>query len=114
MIGQTVVTQYNNVTYKIDDVDFSLKPSSCFTLNNSIQEDKVSFANYVEQKYKVKVTDQMQPMLVSNQCYLIPELCFAIGMTERLSEQKQIFRQVALAKNSDAPIKIREASTLVK
>lgn len=80
-----MVTQYNNVTYKIDDVDFSLKPSSTFTLNNPAQE-KVSFSAYVEQKYKVKVSDQVQPLLVSNRCYIIPELCFAIGMTERLSE----------------------------
>jgi hypothetical protein len=35
-------------------------------------------------------------------------------MTERLSEQKKVFREVAMAKNADAPIKIKEAATLVK
>lgn len=76
--------------------------------------EKISFAEYIEKRYKVTVANRGQPLLVSKDCYLIPELCFAIGMTERLSEQKQIFREVAMAKNADAPIKIKEAATLVK
>ena len=45
---------------------------------------------------------------------MLPEFCLALGMTERLNEQKKIFREVAMAKNSDAPIKIKEAATLVR
>jgi hypothetical protein len=46
---------------------------------------------------------------VSGDIYLIPEFCLAVGMTERLNEQKKIYREVAMAKNADAPIKIKES-----
>ena len=111
MVGQTIVTRYNNRTYKIDDVEFKMNPDSKFALDDT---EKISFADYVEKRYKVTVQNRGQPLLVSGDCYLIPELCLAIGMTERLNEQKQIFREVAMAKNADAPIKIKEAATLVK
>ena len=53
-------------------------------------------------------------MLVCGDCYIAPELCQPTGMTERLKEQKKVFREVASVQNSDAPIKIKEAVTLVK
>jgi len=28
--------------------------------------------------------------------FLLPEFCFAVGMTERLNEQKKIYREVAM------------------
>jgi len=52
--------------------------------------------------------------LVSGDRYLLPEFCLAVGMTERLNEQKKIFREVAMKKNGDAPIKIKESIRLVK
>lgn len=33
MIGQTVVTRYNNRTYKIDDVEFTMNPDSKFSVD---------------------------------------------------------------------------------
>lgn len=35
VLGMTVLTGYNNKTYRIDDVDFSITPSSTFTRNNA-------------------------------------------------------------------------------
>lgn len=52
--------------------------------------------------------------MVSGDRYLLPEFCLAVGMTERLNEQKKIFREVAMKKNGDAPIKIKESIRLVK
>ena len=51
---------------------------------------------------------------MSSECFLLPEFCLAVGMTERLNEQKKIFREVAMTKNADAPIKIKESVSLVK
>lgn len=35
VLGMTILTGYNNKTYRIDDVDFSITPSSTFSRNNS-------------------------------------------------------------------------------
>ena len=53
-------------------------------------------------------------MLVCGDCFIVPEACLPVGMTERLKEQKKIFREVASHQNSDAPVKIKEAVTMVK
>lgn len=34
VLGMTVLTDYNNKTYRIDDVDFNITPSSIFTKKN--------------------------------------------------------------------------------
>jgi len=56
MVGQTVVTKYNNRTYKIDDVEFKMNPDSKFEFGD--QNDKISFADYVEKRYKVQVENR--------------------------------------------------------
>ena len=52
MKGQTIVTRYNNQTYKIDDVEFKMNPDSKFALGET---EKISFADYIEKRYKVTV-----------------------------------------------------------
>lgn len=42
VLGTTVLTDYNNKTYRIDDVDFSKKPSDTFDTKNG----PVSFIDY--------------------------------------------------------------------
>lgn len=34
LVGQSVITRYNNKTYRIDDIDFEQTPSSSFDLMN--------------------------------------------------------------------------------
>lgn len=35
VLGMTVLTGYNNKTYRIDDVDFNITPSSTFSRNKT-------------------------------------------------------------------------------
>lgn len=35
VLGMTVLTGYNNKTYRIDDVDFNITPSTTFSRNNA-------------------------------------------------------------------------------
>lgn len=104
------MTQYNNRTYKIDGLRFDLSPGSFFDFQGS----KITFGEYMLKRYKLAVKVSEQPLLVSGEIYLIPEFCLAVGMTERLNEQKGIYREVAMAKNGDAPIKIKGSIQLVK
>jgi hypothetical protein len=60
-----------------------MNPDSKFAVSDA---EKISFAEYIEKRYKVTIANRGQPLLVSGDHYLIPELCLAIGMTERLNE----------------------------
>lgn len=46
VLGMTVLTDYNNKTYRIDDVDFNITPSSSFTKKNGT---KITIKQYYEE-----------------------------------------------------------------
>lgn len=35
LLGSTVITHYNNKTYRVDDIDFSMTPLSTFDQNGT-------------------------------------------------------------------------------
>lgn len=92
VIGQTVLTAYNNNTYRVDDVDFEKTPKTTFDTKNG----PISFVDYYMQRYNIKIHDENQPMLVSKaksgairsgQCelvLLVPELCRMTGLTDAM------------------------------
>ena len=61
MIGTTVLTDYNNKTYRVDDVDWNSSPEKCFETKNG----PVSFIDYYFKTYQIKIKDRKQPMLIS-------------------------------------------------
>ena len=87
-MGQIVLTGYNNNTYRIDDVDYDVRPSSTFKLRNG---ESISYKDYYASKYHIKIRNDSQPMLVSRSkpkdrragqaelVYLVPELCRTTG-----------------------------------
>lgn len=88
-----MLTDYNNRTYRIDDVDFTKNPSHTFELKS---KEKISFAQYYKNKYNIILKDMKQPLLVSlskakerrggapEMIYLIPELCRTTGKISSL------------------------------
>lgn len=88
VIGQVVLTGYNNNTYRVDDVDFEVNPRSTFQLRNG---ENVSYIDYYKKKYNIDIRNATQPLLVSKTkprerragqsdlVYLVPELCRATG-----------------------------------
>ena len=88
VIGQVALTTYNNKTYRIDDVTFKLNPTHTFTKKNG---EQISYVNYYQDVYKIKIRDIKQPLLISRAkardrragqdelIYLIPELCIMTG-----------------------------------
>lgn len=87
VIGTTVLTGYNNATYRVDDVDFHSSPMSTFDKRGQ----QVTYFDYYREKYQLTIGDRNQPMLVSNPkardaragrntpVMLVPELCRATG-----------------------------------
>lgn len=61
MIGTTVLTDYNNKTYRITDVEYALTPASTFETKQNAEE---SFISYYERRYKITIHNPKQPMLI--------------------------------------------------
>lgn len=92
MIGTTVLTSYNNKTYRIDDVDFTINPMNTFVT----RDGEVSYKAYYKRKYNIDIHDPRQPLLISKakerdiraglapMISLVPELCRATGLTDRM------------------------------
>lgn len=63
LVGQTVMTNYNNKTYRIDDINFDMHPKDTFKMRNDTDK---SFVDCYYENYKLKVRDpENQVMLVS-------------------------------------------------
>lgn len=83
-----IYSRYNNKTYRIDDIEWNLHPSDTFERKDG---SKISFKEYYETRYNLKVLDDKQPMLVSKlkardmkkgekgPRMLLPELCSITG-----------------------------------
>ncbi|EGR31382.1 PIWI domain protein [Ichthyophthirius multifiliis] len=121
----SVITEYNNYQiYKIDEVDFNQSPQSLFyhKKNNT----KISFENYYFQTYQIKIKDKKQPLLLSKRkrkqgdkviiddIYLIPELCFMTGMTDRQRSDKTLLKQLSQYTKLDPQKRQQESSNMVK
>lgn len=106
MLNVVVLTDYNNKTYHIDDVDFERTPESTFQMKDG---STVSFRQYYDTRYNLKLTDLTQPLLVTKvkprrprgetaiadspqslTMLLIPELCRMTGLTEQERANRQM------------------------
>ncbi|XP_063289937.1 piwi-like protein 4 [Pelobates fuscus] len=90
VLGQVVLTRYNNKTYRVDDFDWSTNPTHTF------KKKEISYVDYYKQQYNLSLTDLHQPMLVSTlkmkktdtsdtpqAVHLLPEFCYLTGLTSR-------------------------------
>ncbi|KAJ8670821.1 hypothetical protein QAD02_002080, partial [Eretmocerus hayati] len=104
VIGCVVLTDYNNRTYRIDDVDFRSTPNSTFKMRDGTD---MSYANYYKQRYQINIRDMRQPLLVSRSkardrragqdelIYLIPELCRSTGLTDAMRNDFRLMKALA-------------------
>ncbi|KAM5245958.1 piwi-like protein 4 [Ctenodactylus gundi] len=104
LIGLIVLTRYNNKTYRIDDVDWSMKPTDTFKRWDS---SEITYVDYYKQQYGITLSDLNQPVLVSllkskrnnstkpRIAHLIPELCFLTGLTAQATSDYQLMKAVA-------------------
>jgi aubergine-like protein len=90
LVGKIVVTSYNKRCYRIEDIDFSTRPTSTFDRNGT----PTSYIDYYQTVHNQRITQTGQPMLKAvpnNQrsraedtrvTLLVPELCNIAGLTE--------------------------------
>jgi len=104
IIGSVVLTEYTNKTYQVDDIDYSMSANSTFKMANG---ETSTYVDYYQQKYGIKIDDPRQFMLVSKSrerdiragqpeyIYLIPELCQATGMTDRMRQDFRLMQEIS-------------------
>ncbi|KAF5274802.1 hypothetical protein FQR65_LT00385 [Abscondita terminalis] len=104
IIGSVILTEYNNRTYHIDDVDFQSTPASTF---NKKDGSSISYAQYFKDRYNLRISAMDQPMLISRAkqreiragmaetIYLVPELCRMTGLTDAQRANFQLMRALA-------------------
>lgn len=104
IIGSVVLTDYNNKTYRVDDVQWNSTPQSTF---NKSDGSSISYIQYYRDRYQIRINDNNQPLLVSRAkrreiragmaeiIYLIPELCRMTGLTDTERNNMQMMRELA-------------------
>jgi aubergine-like protein len=107
VIGQIVLTKYNNKTYRIDDVLFNKSPQDTFDYKG----DKITFIDYYKKEHNVEIKDKRQPILVNKPKYkagqqlkkwqleniwLIPELCSMTGLTDQNRANFSLMKDLAV------------------
>lgn len=100
------MTDYNNKTYRIDEVDYTKSPQSTFTTKKGGVEAECSYLDYYLKRYNIKIRDPNQPLLVSRSTeknrragendliMLIPELARATGLTDHMRADFQLTREL--------------------
>lgn len=105
IIGCTVITRYNNRTYRIDDIDFNNSPLSVFKQGDRM----ISYKDYYKQHYNIDIKDAKQPLLISNKTQriagqseareltfsIIPEICHLTGLTDKMRSDFKLMREIA-------------------
>ncbi|XP_049745503.1 piwi-like protein 4 [Elephas maximus indicus] len=104
LLGLIVLTRYNNKTYRIDDIDWSVRPTHTFQKRDGAE---ISYVDYYKQQYDITLSDLNQPVLVSllkskrndnteaRIAHLIPELCFLTGLTSQAISDFQLMKALA-------------------
>lgn len=104
VIGTTVLTDYSNKTYLIDDIDFESTPRSSFKTSSGVDK---TYAQYYSERYKIEIKDLNQFLLVSRArerdiraglpelIYLIPELCRATGLTDKMRSNFHLMQAIS-------------------
>ena len=97
--------RYNNKTYKIDDIAWEEHPTDSFEKKDGTS---VTFKEYYEKTHDQPVTDEKQPLLISNPTKrdirrgmttpikLLPEFCVITGLSDEIRQNFQIMKELAV------------------
>uniref|UniRef100_A0A8C5QET3 Piwi-like protein 2 n=1 Tax=Leptobrachium leishanense TaxID=445787 RepID=A0A8C5QET3_9ANUR len=111
LVGNIVITRYNNRTYRIDDIEWNKNPKDTFTMSDGTS---ISFIEYYSKNYGIAIKDENQPLLVHRPnerkgsqnkfqgvVLLLPELSFMTGIPEKMRKDframKTLTQQIHLS-----------------
>lgn len=125
LLGQIIMTRYNNKTYKIDDIDFKQTPKHTFPKKDGTE---ISYLEYYTNRYKLKIHDTEQPLLVSRPrdvqrrsdgadqqpVILIPELCNMTGLSDDQRANFKLMKALGEYTRPEPPKRVRTLNTFAK
>eukprot|EP00092_Neocalanus_flemingeri_P023728 GFUD01025735.1.p1 GENE.GFUD01025735.1~~GFUD01025735.1.p1 ORF type:complete len:750 (+),score=193.64 GFUD01025735.1:69-2318(+) len=87
LLGGTIMTRYDNKTFKVNNIDWDKHPTDSFESSNG---DSLTFIQYYQEQYNLTLRDLQQPMLVIrpqgprdlDPILLVPELCLMTNLSE--------------------------------
>jgi len=104
LLGASVLTRYNNASYKIDDIDWKMNPQSTFT---TAKGETINFIEYYRRQYQIEIQDFKQPLLINRPkkktvseaeadrvVCLVPELCLMTGLTDAMRADFRVMKDV--------------------
>ncbi|XP_054434757.1 piwi-like protein 2 isoform X1 [Pteronotus mesoamericanus] len=105
LVGNIVITRYNNRTYRIDDVDWSKTPKDSFTLSDG---KEITFLEYYSKNYGITIKEEDQPLLIhrpserqnsqgtllKGEILLLPELSFMTGIPEKMKKDYRAMKDL--------------------
>ncbi|XP_049625397.1 piwi-like protein 2 [Suncus etruscus] len=112
LVGNIVITRYNNRTYRIDDVDWNKTPKDSFTMSDA---KEITFLEYYSKNYGITIKEEDQPLLIhrpserqnnqgkllKGEILLLPELSFMTGIPEKMRKDframKELTQQINLS-----------------
>ncbi|CAG5115063.1 unnamed protein product [Candidula unifasciata] len=110
VVGCTVLTRYNNKTYRVDDIVWSKSPMDRFECKAT--GESMSFEEYYRKQYNIIIHNKTQPLLLNKRkppkgappgtkpdpefLCLIPELCYMTGLTEDIRKQFTVMKDLAI------------------
>ena len=115
MTGATVVTRYNQKTYKIDRIDFAQSPASTFDK----QGTPTTYQEFYKTRYNEEIKELNQPLLINkdrrtgNEVALIPELCQLTGLTDSMRADFRLMQDMAKIVHTNAEAKMKEITHLM-
>ncbi|CAH1725632.1 unnamed protein product [Aphis gossypii] len=122
VLGSIVLTRYNNKTYRIDDIDEESSTRSTFLKKDG---SKISFIDYYKERYRITISNQKQPMLISKKkksigsvetelVYLVPELCTMTGLTNTMRQNRDLMQDIAQHTRVDPNGRIVKYNNFIK
>ena len=121
LLGTIVMTRYNNKTYRIDDINWDMKPSDSFEYKGR----QITFAQYYAEKYNKSIRDPKQPLMTvlpslrerrdgQGPTILIPELCNMTGLSEEQRANFNLMKDMAAYTRQDPKKRVASLKTFSK
>ncbi|OAD56703.1 Piwi-like protein 1 [Eufriesea mexicana] len=103
LIGLSVLTRYNNRTYRIDDIAWDKNPTHIFDRGT----DKISIIDYYKYNWNLDIKDKEQPLLVNcakkklssgetqeQLIFLVPELCYVASLSDSIRTDFRVMKDL--------------------
>jgi aubergine-like protein len=102
LCGSIVMTSYNSKTYRVDDLNPNINPTTTFRKNDK----EISLIDYYKQSYDVVIRQHTQPLLEclpnardrragrTEKIWLVPELCSMTGLTDKMRSDFNLMRKI--------------------